>query len=364
MMRVLRDGLSVSRTLVMRGSFFLLAVLVAATPAHSLSCGDTQHTLREAYESADSIIVGLVTGCEEAVSSESWVTGGADCSFSSLEVLKASTPPRDYSGLASSRACGLSLRRGNKYLLFLDSDNDPMHFSEPLDSEPPTSDMGHNYLRVLRDFRDGVVSGLAEPWIFREIGGMCIAFHTVDGNQIRFQRAGPHFTRRHRPEWALAMRGGQEVYKVVKPALLLDSGSIIGSSATTVCGGEPDLSNPLMLSVHLRGESLSLAREVTLSVDDQVWQLTRMETENTVHDSPASTRVSYFASDDPAEDILSAMATPAEIVVTAVMVEPSMGVSRYSTRPEPAGGNIRIDSRSTHLAHIIKGFRSCYASDE
>lgn len=87
MIRASRDSINGSRTLAMRGwSYFLLAVLLAPTSANSLSCGDTQHTLSEAYESADSIIVGLVTDCKEEVSSEWWVEGSAGCYFTDLEV--------------------------------------------------------------------------------------------------------------------------------------------------------------------------------------------------------------------------------------------------------------------------------------
>jgi hypothetical protein len=119
-----------------------------------------------------------------------------------------------------------------------------------------------------------------------------------------------------------------------------------------------------MLSVQFQESFSAAAREVTLSVGEQSWELGRMEIEATLEDSPAFTHVRYFVSGDRAEEILSAMATPGEIVVTGVVVEPSMGVSRYSTLPEAQRGDIRIVTRSTHLSHIIQSFRGCYASEQ
>src|SRR5690606_7531132 len=65
----------------------MIIVLVSARSAYALSCKSELFTLSEAYEAADSIIVALVTECEEEVSSDSWASGGDGCSFVSLEVL-------------------------------------------------------------------------------------------------------------------------------------------------------------------------------------------------------------------------------------------------------------------------------------
>jgi hypothetical protein len=112
--------------------FSILTFFGAPTITHALSCASRHFTLSEAYEAADSIIVGLITECKEEVSSDPWANGGSDCSFSSIEVLKEPSPARDYSGVTSSSGCGLSLHVGGQYLLFLDSKNQPMHFSATL----------------------------------------------------------------------------------------------------------------------------------------------------------------------------------------------------------------------------------------
>lgn len=144
----------------------LLAHSLLGLPAitHALSCASRNFALNEAYEAADSIIVGLITECQEEISRDSWANGGDGCSFTSLEVLKESAPPRDYSGVASRSACGLSFHVGGQYLLFLDSNNQPMHFSAPLGGDQDR--LATRYIQIIRDFKNGDISDLAEPWLY------------------------------------------------------------------------------------------------------------------------------------------------------------------------------------------------------
>ena len=99
----------------------IVAFLVLPMNARALDCAPRAFTLSEAYDAADSIIVGLVTECEEEVSREPWADGGSDCSYVSLDVLKESKSVRDYRGISNSSGCGLSLHVGEQYLMFLDN---------------------------------------------------------------------------------------------------------------------------------------------------------------------------------------------------------------------------------------------------
>lgn len=83
------------------------SLLWIPTITYALSCAPRDFTLNEAYESADSVIVGLVTECQQPVSRDSWASGSDDCSFTALGVLKESLPARDYSGVTSSAGIGL-----------------------------------------------------------------------------------------------------------------------------------------------------------------------------------------------------------------------------------------------------------------
>src|SRR5690606_8114802 len=169
----------------------MIIVLVSARSAYALSCKSALFTLSEAYEAADSISAELVTECEEEVSSDSWASGGDGCSFVGLEVLKHAVPPRDYGGVVSSSGCGLFVNVGSQYLLFLDSENRPMSFSAPLAGDHYLIQPTRQYLRILRDFRNGYVNDLAEPWLHYEYGGDCAIRQSIAGHQISFSRHMP-----------------------------------------------------------------------------------------------------------------------------------------------------------------------------
>ena len=141
-----------------------LICLFVCEAASALSCVVPRFTLDEAYRQADSIIIGLVTECTETQGVDLWTGGGDDCSFVALEVLKDSRPARDYGGVASSSGCGLSLHVGNRYLMFLDKNNVPLYYSEPLKAASWSNRLLEPRLRLLREYRDGRTNDLSEPW--------------------------------------------------------------------------------------------------------------------------------------------------------------------------------------------------------
>ena len=61
---------------------------------------NTHLGLAEAYEAADSIIVGMVTECGQSETADRWAGGGNECAFvTPEEVVQQSTPTRDYAGI-------------------------------------------------------------------------------------------------------------------------------------------------------------------------------------------------------------------------------------------------------------------------
>lgn len=385
----------------------LLMFFGASAIANALTCAPAHFTLSEAYESADRIIVGLITECKEEVSRDAWVSGGSECSFTSLEILKESVPARDYNGVTSSAACGLSLQVGSQYLLFLNSRNQPMQFSAPLDGDQPMARRANDYLRMLRDFRNGAVGDLAEPWLFGKISGYCTAWHRVGGNTISFRRAAPGTPQQPMPDWTQETTGGKKVYRAIVPTYDVDSQSPSEEAEMVVFGEIPEYSNDaLTLTVNLLETPPAPVREATLSAGDRTWSLIRMETDLSVLGRPVHKMVEYFAIGDVAEQVLSAMTRPSAIVVAATVVEstmdsalpgapppdedfvemaPSMdngfgqvapGLTRrtatlndraartYRTRKEPPATVLRVETRSTQLPNVIQSFRACYSGDE
>ena len=389
-------------------TFAVLALFVVPTISHALSCAPRQFTLSEAYEAADSIIVGVITECKEEVSSDSWANGGSDCSFSSLEVLKESVPIREYNGVTSSSGCGLSLHVGSQYLLFLDSKNQPMHFSATLNGDGFQARLANGYLRTIRDFRNGVVNDLAEPWMFSRSDGDCSIWQSIGGNQIRFSRRTPDAPQQTKPDWTQELKNGETIYRTNVPTFDADMNFPAGMVEIVAFGDSLDYTgDALMLNVSFQEASLAPVRQATLSVGSKTWSLNRVELNVSLPGGLALTVINYHAVGDAAEQILSAMAKPSDIVVSATAVAskinsepldvPSPDQDSFvrfsskgdyigqfpetnSTRPavtpgmRAAGSNgaqkeppqpvLRMESRSTQLSSVINRFRACYARGE
>jgi hypothetical protein len=404
-----KGGMAVGSHRAAIAAMATIIVLVSARSAYALSCKSELFTLSEAYEAADSIIVALVTECQEEVSSDSWASGGDGCSFVSLEVLKDAVPVRDYGGVASSSGCGLSVNVGSQYLLFLDSENRPMHFSAPLAGDHYLAQQTGQYLRILRDFRSGYVSDLSEPWLHYEYEGYCAIRQSVAGHQISFSRRMPDAPPEPKPEWIRETVNGETVHRATVPVLDSENRLPAGDAQIVAFGDVPDYAdNALGLRVSLQDTSPATVRQATLSVDDRTWLLNRMEMNLFFHaGAPGHKSVDYWAAGETAEQILAAMAQPSRVVVSATLVpsraasevrdvpmpnEPasempvstngyfgpappvseSAGLSvqptvpaadSYRAQEEPAEPVIRLESRSTQLSREIKAFRACYAAE-
>ena len=387
----------------------VLVMLGTPTISHAMSCAPRQFTLSEAYEAADSIIVGLITECKNEVSTDAWANGGSDCSYSSMEVLKEATPARDYGGITSSSGCGLSLHVGGQYLLFLDSTNQPMHFSAPLSGNHHQTQLANQYLRIVRDFRDGRVNDLAEPWMYGEYMGQCSVYHSIRGNQISFYGRRPDAPQVPAPSWTQDSIDGQTVYRATVPFYDLDTKLPSGEGEIVAFGEVPDHNNDdLILRVGLWEKQPPPMRQATLSVGDKTWPLFRMETILSLSDVSKHKSVEYYAAGGVAKQILSAMLRPSDMVVSATIVatdssykvpevtppdQPSFGiasskddyfgpkapehsatkpspapkasaVNAYKAREEPPEPVLRVESRSTQLSSVIQMFEACYAGSQ
>jgi hypothetical protein len=398
---------SVRRATVLMTAIVILFAL--ATSAYANVCAERLFTLSEAYEAADSIIVGLVTECRQAVSSEPYASGGADCSFTGLEVLEDSVSARDYSGIVSSSGCGLSVNVGEQYLLFLDSENRPLWFSASLGGDRYESQRASQYLRILRDYRDRRVDDLAEPWIFRGSEGYCSVSQRVKGSQISFSRRTPDAPPQPELVWSQDTANGETVYRATSPLIDADNRLADGEVEIVAFGDNPGIDDDaLFLRVSIREGLTARARKTTVSVGDTTWSLNRMEMHLSLGDAAKHTSIDYWQAGKAAEQILSAMLRPSDIVVTATLVlpnadsesrdapQPGQGTvavsepkgnflgraptttrstspsaaltprdgSPYPAWEEPAEPVIRVESRSTQLSSVIQRFRACFAQGQ
>lgn len=379
-----------------------------ASNTHALTCASEQFTLSEAYDAADSIIVALILECQVEVTSDPYAIGGDDCSFVGLEVLKDSAPARDHSGIASSSGCGLSVHVGSQHLLFLDSENRPMAPSASLSGDHYMSQQTVQYLRILRDFRNGHVSDLAEPWMYEESRGYCSIKQSIKGHQISFSRRMPDALSEPKPVWTQEAINGEMVHRATVPLVDEENRIPVGDAEIVAFGDVPDRDvDALLLSVGLQDMTPATVRQARFSVGDRTWPLNRMETNLIlVAGAGVHNSVEYWTAGETAEQILEALEQPSEIIVSATIVPsqetfeppdvappddpargmtgsksnyvgpaplpestgssamPSVSVANsYRIEEQPPEPDLRLVSRSTQLSGVIKNFRACYAGE-
>ncbi len=377
----------------MSALLFASMMFAATEPAQALSCAAPSFTLQEAYDAADRIVVGLVTECERETSSDPWVGGGENCSFTSIEVLKESSPARDHGGVASSAACGLSLVVGEQYLLFLDRDNKPMYYSAPLSGEHAQGTLAKAYVRILQEFRSGAGDGLAEPWFVHASVNGCTVWQRVGGTRLTFSSSTTAVLPDTSYTWTQVTIDGRKAFKTVTPTFDGDGQAAQGQAEIVVYGRQPDESDAgLAFRVDLQERWPGPFREATVSVGSKSWPLYRMELTMAVGGRKLDPVASYIAVGDAAEEILAAMTKPSDIVVTAAVVETEADWSAasdpqaqgtairpyFGPTPAPdsigrAQPNVRsagardappilsMESRSTQLSTVIDDFRACTA---
>ena len=173
-------------------------------------------------------------------------------------------------------------------------------------------------------------------------------------------------------------------------------------------GSVPEnVGDSIMLKVILPERPPAPLRRATLSVGNRTWSLNRLEINLSLRGTATHKIIQYYGAGDVAEQILSAMTQPSDIVVTATVVAstvateppkvsppdqdrigpaPPAGIFRgravpessssrplassdvkaartYAARRDPPEPVLRIESRSTQLSNVIQSFRACYAGD-
>lgn len=335
----------------------ITSLLSSAAGAHALSCKPRSFTLAEAYEQADSIIVGQVTECEQETSTDRWTEGGSGCAFDSLEVLKESASPRDYRGVASSAACGLALHVGHQYLLFLDSNNQPLPFSATLMETRRSAQfvqLDREYLRVLREYRDGAVDDLSEPWVLADSETSCSISHVIDEHRVVFGREKADGS--ISPTWTREFIDGKTIVKGEAKSGGKDSAAPLRDFEVVIVGMPEYPDGALTLDIVFDERQPAAERRASITVGDQTWSLFRTEQSASFGGVQMPTMVRYMVAGNEAEQIFSAMKTPTDFTASAVLSETIDPAPPASQSPEPT---IRLDTRSTQLAAAIDQFERC-----
>jgi hypothetical protein len=171
----------------------LLVGLLAANRADATTCIYSPSTLADSYANARGVVVAQVTGCAGRAVPTNGYCPDHLYHLSVLEVLKDSVPARDFSGAyrgAGFMDCGTALSLGQTYLLFVTETGSLDHDAGgALKAKAARTRQLQQTLQILRDYRDGKIGELADPWSFVDNGLSCDLQHEVAGQELAFSYA-------------------------------------------------------------------------------------------------------------------------------------------------------------------------------
>jgi hypothetical protein len=242
-----------------------------------------------------------------------------------------------------------------------------------------------------------------------ELDGTCSLSHDVAGHQISFSRRKADAPLQPRPTWSQETENGKTVYRSKVPVLSGSPTVPVGDVEIVALGQVPDYpDDSLVLKVRLADESPAPVRQTSLSVGGRTWSLHRLEMNLSFAGPTTYLVVDYYVAGDVAEQILSAIRQPSDILVSAALVapgndrnppratiEPSQSTAvlvpanddylgpelpktspaapavtpsvraaaAYGAQVKPPQPVLRLESRSTQLSREIPDFQTCYGGD-
>ena len=352
--------------------------------AEAATYPNDSRTLAQSYEQSDSIFVAQVLGCADDAAPVNGACPKGLYYFQFIEVLKEPVPWRDLSGIYpdthSSRNTGAgSFRRGcvtgqgpgsgmpcfnfdialgASYLPFLDDERkidwtvsgDLNAISSLPEGIPSEAQMLQAYLAILRDFRDGKIADLAEPWVFMDSGTGCRLEHYILGQHLSFFQLydDSQFQSEFRAEnigdgrqrWVSRIPEQSPMGQLTKELILpeIQFGSL--TMFARFGDGVKAVPNTARISIGERSWSLQAS---TFTVRNGVERMVSFEQD--------------VVQGEAAEQIFKALLDPVDITVTkrAAPLE-ERGADQQPT-VQPA--DLLIETRSTQFAASVGQFTAC-----
>lgn len=322
--------------------------------AFATFCISKPSTLEEDYEKAGSVVIAQASGCPGTLLPDNGVCPDERYSFDVIEVLKDTVPPRDHGGVfqgSGFNGCGMHFRSGSSYLLFIAEDGSLNHgASGYLGGEDPRIDGTEERLKILREYRDGLIGDLSGPWRFYEHvidhAHGCGVKHRLKRGELEFSYAQGDYDEYY---------GSQKLQRSNGPngEIVLDTGPLVpekDSFRVTMVG--PDYgSDAILFSVSIGDSLATVEGTVLITVGQRAWPL------------HGRTVVVQFGSGDPitiirnvaggvaANEILDAMSEPTDVVISAVLS--GFGWTEVDESPLP------LKTRTTQLPSAAKKFKAC-----
>jgi hypothetical protein len=334
-------------------------------------------TLAQSYEQSRGVFVAQVLGCADDAIRDNGKCEGNRYFFEAIEVLKEANPWIDFSGVYPRetsqtflRGCragiisegapcfGRGFTLGATYLIFLNEtgeidwsisgdltaiDNEPV-------PPPSKSQILQAYLTILRDYRDGRIDDLAEPWFLIDSGDSCRLEHNVERQQISFSLS--YDDSRFRREFKKEDLGNGLQRWVKKTPEQAPMGLITQELVI------PEIQfGTLSFSARFREGMETMPDTAKISIGERSWSLRTSTLKVRNNGAVMVSVVQDMLQGDAAQEVFDAMLEPVEITVTkhASPQEPR-GVSRT---PLIEIDDPLIQTRSTQFASQAEEFASC-----
>lgn len=335
----------------------VLALLISG-PATATTCAVTYSTLADDYAHAESIAVMQVNGCANGGIPQFGRCPDEQYQLAVIEILKDSVPPRAYGGDYTGgepMGCGMPLTLDNTYLLFLTGEGTFSHAaSAALVSDSPMHTKTRERLRVLREYRDGKVGDLSDPWSFSDNGVSCSLSQAAGGRSLSFMywyREGPAIA--YSPEPEVDGNGNTRYRLNPRPDLGIEIEDLQQSSMKVE-------HNTLIFRVDFRPDIRTVENTGTVTVGNASWPL--RSTRFVLKQAGRSIAQVAFegTQGDAATEILAAMRrAPSDVVVSATRTF-SMG----DEFPNEQNIYASIETRSTQIVDTAKRFTACMDGSE
>ena len=316
-------------------------------------------TLDEAYEQAASIVLAQITGCQRNLVSQDGKCPDQLYTYDVIEVLKDTIPARDHSGEfkgSTPMGCGLIVRRGDNLLLFQDEAGKTSTGSENLNTG---NAIGNYHLKILRQYRDGLVSDLSGPWRFSDWGILCRVVHQFDGGGLTFRY--------------YYAEGDYDVY--LDPQIGPDGGMLRNDDGELIYNLVPNPSGQreiewstsgptfdqerFFLRVRFRDPDQVAERSISFSVGNETWSFFRQITTTSNPLVEPNSFITDVTAGKAVEEIFEALSAPTKIVISA------RTTSADSESPmDSESAVLNFTTRSTQFADARRKLGACIDGSE
>lgn len=206
-------------------------------------------------------------------------------------------------------------------------------------------------LEILRDYRDGKVSDLSDPWIFTDIGLSCELKQRVAGHEIAFR-------------YPYAEQLGEYSYSIEfdndgNPSLTnpMPVSLAFGQGMTREIDGPEFVPRSLSFSVQFLYYLKTERDTATVSIGERMWSLQSLTTRLLRDGRELSSHSIDLAFGETAQQIFDAMLTPSDVTV----IGQATSAVRVTGAPAPIGspGDVSFETKSTRFAAEAKLFQDC-----